>query len=42
VGPHKLLVPLTVAAGAGFGPADSVSACEVWLTDQSDTGKDNG
>ena len=37
-----LIVTVVAAAGAALGPADSVSAYEVWLTDQSDTGKDSG
>ncbi|MBI4002159.1 MAG: hypothetical protein HY348_10285 [Nitrospira defluvii] len=41
-----LLIPLSVAVmvatGAACGLADAVSAYEVWLTDQSDTGKDSG
>jgi hypothetical protein len=31
-----------VALGAAFGSGASVSAYEVWLTDQSDTGKESG
>jgi hypothetical protein len=42
----EVVMPLSMAAlvvvGAGLWPADPVSAYEVWLTDQSDTGKESG
>lgn len=37
-----MVVSGCVALGAAFGSGASVSAYEVWLTDQSDTGKESG
>lgn len=37
-----MIVSGCVAVGAMFGSGASVSAYEVWLTDQSDTGKESG
>jgi hypothetical protein len=37
-----MIVSGCVALGAAFGSGASVSAYEVWLTDQSDTGKESG
>ena len=37
-----MIVSGCVALGATFGSGASVSAYEVWLTDQSDTGKESG
>ena len=37
-----MIVGVCVALGAAFGSGVPVSAYEVWLTDQSDTGKESG
>jgi hypothetical protein len=44
-GPHLILAiaaSALVGAGVGIGGIAPASAYEVWLTDQSDTGKESG